>query len=181
MNCNYLNQRVITDYVTGKSVLDIGAEANRQAVEKYLVEEKGYTRDQIIVDMELVLEISGEPYRTRLDLVVFMDNLPVMVIKCAAGSLFSREREVIYAARVAQKQPIPIAVASDGHDAVIFDAMERKLIGQGLASIPSPEDARQILKNTKQINVTTDKREKERIIFRSYDIMNVNVPDEDVR
>lgn len=177
MPTNFSNQQVITDFVTGKSVLDIGPEANRQAVEKYLVNEKGYDRTQIVVDMDLVLEITGKPYRTKLDLVIFVENQPIMVIKCAAGSLGSREREVIYAARVAQKYPIPIAIASDGHDALIFDAIARKQIGQGLESIPASEEGRQILKNTDFLKLPDDKLEKEKIIFRSYDTLNVNVSD----
>ncbi len=179
MPCNLSNQQVITDFVTGKSVLDIGPEANRQAVEKYLVNEKGYDRAQIVVDMDLVLEITGKPYRTKLDLVVFADNQPFMVIKCAAGSLGSREREVIYAARVAQKHPIPIAVASDGHDALVFNAITRKQIGQGLESIPTPEKGVEILKDYKALILPEDKLEKEKIIFRSYDTLNVNVADRD--
>jgi len=166
---------VITDYITGKPVLDVGPEANRQAVEKYLVEKKGYVRDDIVVDMALSVDVSGEPYRTTLDLVVFVDNNPFMVIKCVAGSLDSREREVVYAARVARAdRPIPVAVASDGQWALVFDATTRKAMGQGLEAIPSPEQARALSQTMSAAPIPADRLEKEKIIFRSYDIMNVN-------
>ena len=174
MTASFSNHRVITDFVTGKSVLDIGPEANRQAVEKYLVNEKGYARSDIIVDMAISLEISGKPYRTKLDLAVFVDNMFLMVIKCAAGSLDSREREVVYAARVAAEKPVPVAVASDGQTALVFDAIARKRIGEGLEAIPSPERGRRIIAETKAVSMPPQRREKEKIIFRSYDIMNVN-------
>jgi hypothetical protein len=164
---------VITDFVTGKPVLDVGCEANRQAVEKYLVQ-RGYARTDIAVDMEVSLTVAGEPYRTKLDLVVFVDSRAVMVIKCAAGSLGSREREVVYAARVMQDSPVPIAVASDGKTALVFDAIARKPIGQGLEAIPSPAAARSIIENTKDIFLPADRTEREKIIFRSYDIIDVN-------
>ncbi len=174
MACGFSNHRVITDFVTGKPVLDVGAEANRQAVEKYLVNEKGYERKDIQVDMDLFLDVSGGPYRTKLDLVVFVDGNMFMVIKCAAGSLGSREREVVYAARIAGERPIPLAVASDGHTALVFNAITRKLIGEGLDAIPSPQTARQMIAEMKADVLPADRREKEKIIFRSYDILNVN-------
>ena len=162
------------DFVTGKSIIDIGPEANRQAVEKYLVNNKGYAREDILVDMELSLTVAGEAYHTKLDLVVMVDGSPFMVIKCAAGALGSREREVVYAARVAQEIPIPFAVASDGQTALVFDAVTRNQIGQGLEAIPSPEQAKQLILNTKAVSLSSERREREKIIFRSYDMMNVN-------
>ncbi|MFO8111067.1 MAG: type I restriction enzyme HsdR N-terminal domain-containing protein [Desulfosalsimonadaceae bacterium] len=174
MTANFSNHRVITDFVTGKPVLDVGPEANRQAVEKYLVNEKGYAREEIVVDMDLILDVSGKPYHTKLDLVVFVDHTMFMVVKCAAGSLGSREREAVYAARIAGERPMPIAIASDGHSALVFDAIRRKQIGSGLDAIPSPETARQILAKTSAVPLPADRQEKEKIIFRSYDIMNVN-------
>ncbi len=174
MAAGFSNHSVMTDFVTGKPVLDVGAEANRQAVEKYLVNEKGYDRKDIQVDMDLFLEVSGSPYRTKLDLVVFVDGNMFMVIKCAAGSLGSREREVVYAARIAGERPIPVAVASDGHTALVFNAVTRRRIGEGLDAIPAPEKARRMLAEMKIDALPADRLEKERIIFRSYDILNVN-------
>ena len=37
-----------TDYVTGKEIPNIGAEQNRQAVERFLVEKKGFSKQDII-------------------------------------------------------------------------------------------------------------------------------------
>lgn len=168
------NHPVLTDYVTGRPVLDVGPEANRQAVEKFLVENKGYDKSDILVDMPLRLDIGGKPYDTRLDLVVQVDGNPFMVIRCVAGSLDSREREVIYAARVAGKTPMPVAAASDGHTALVFDAIRRKPSGEGLEAIPSPDEARKIAASSKVQPISADRLEKEKIIFRSYDIQNVN-------
>lgn len=165
---------MITDYVTEKQVPDIGAEANRQAVERYLVDEKGYPRESIVVDMELTLTVAGEPYRTRLDLVIFINSEPFMVIKCAAGSLDSREREVIAAARIIGNRPVLRAVASDGKTAVVYDVVTKKVIGRGLDQIPSPDAARRLLRENPTVPFPAERLEKEKIIFRSYDLMNVN-------
>ena len=62
----------ITDYITGEKIPDVGSEANRQRVERYLVAEKGYTKDDIEVDAPLEMTIGDAPYRSRVDLVVSM-------------------------------------------------------------------------------------------------------------
>lgn len=170
-----MRYKAITDFVTGRPVLDVGAEANRQAVEKYLVDKKGYHRNDIAVDMPVSLEVSGEPYHTTLDLVVFVGSRAFMVIKCVAGSLGSREREVVYAARVARAPVIiPVAVASDGYSALVFDAADRKRMGEGMEAMPSPESAREIIAQTRDVPRSANRLEKEKIIFRSYDIQNVD-------
>ena len=167
--------QMITDFVTGKFVPDVGAEANRQAVERYLVNEKGYRRKDICVDMVLDLEVAGEHYQTRLDLVVFADGEAGVVIKCAAGSLDSREKEVISAARVAFERPVAYAAATDGQTALVYDAVNRKKCGRELASLPSPAALRQKVQQDPPEAIAPERLEKEKIIFRSYDLMNVNV------
>ena len=109
---------MITDFVTGREVPNVGAEENRQAVEKLLVEEKGYLKEAIKVDVDIAITVAGEPYRSQIDLVVSADGgqMPFMVIKCAAGSLGSREREIVAAARLLEEYQIPRAVVSDGRN-----------------------------------------------------------------
>ncbi len=175
MNTTDQHQAMVTDYATGKSIPDIGAEANRQAIERFLIDIKGYAREDLVVNYDVNLEIAGQPYRTQLDLVIVIDGQPAMVFKCAAGSLDSRQREVIAAARVAFARPVAFAVASDGKTALVYDAIHKKLRGQGLDQIPSPETVREMAAHLQTDPLPADRLEKEKIIFRSYDIMNVNV------
>ena len=46
----------ISDFITGRPKANAGAEANRQAVERLLVESKGYDRQEIEVDAPITLE-----------------------------------------------------------------------------------------------------------------------------
>ena len=116
---------MITDFVTGREVPNVGAEENRQAVEKLLVEEKGYLQEDIKVDVDIAITVAGEPYRSQVDLVVSADGgqTHFMVIKCAAGSLGSREREIVAAARLLDEYQIPFAVVSDGQTAIVLDTV----------------------------------------------------------
>jgi len=168
---------MITDFITGQPIPDMGAEANRQAVERLLVRDKGYTKKDIDVDVEMVLTVAGERYRTRLDLVVRVGGTRYMVIKCAAGSLGSREREVIAAARLLDENyQIPLAVVSDGETAIVIDTVTGKKLGEGLDAIPSKDMAESRLLRLDPVPLDENRREREKLIFRSYDMMNVNRP-----
>jgi len=166
---------MIIDYITQRPVPDIGVEAIRQEMERYLVERKGYAKSDIEVDAEINIDISGDVYRSQLDLVVSAGGRRFMVIKCAAGSLESRQREVIAAARVLETVQIPYSVAADGKTAVIFDTASGKKIAEGLTAIPSRSEAIDKLATCQPVAVSKERLEKEKIIFRSYDSMNVNV------
>ena len=106
---NEKEQDMIEDYITGNIIPNVGAEEVRQRVEKFLVEEKGYAKKDIAVDADIHIEIDGQPYDSQLDLVVSVDGKEFMVVKCAAGSLESRQREVVSAARILAISPLPHA------------------------------------------------------------------------
>ena len=168
---------MITDFVTGREVPNVGAEENRQAVEKFLISEKGYSKEDIQVDVDLAITVAGEPYRSQVDLVVSPDGgrTRFMVIKCAAGSLGSREREIVAAARLLDEYQIPRAVVSDGQSAVVLDTVAGKKIGDGLDAIPSRQQAIDELQSLILTPFPPERREREKLIFRTYDIENVNV------
>jgi hypothetical protein len=168
---------MLTDFVTGRQVPNVGAEENRQELEKFLVERRGYRKEDIEVDVDMAITVAGEPYHSQVDLVVSADGgkTRLMVIKCAAGSLGSREREIIAAARLLDEYQIPWAVVSDGKTAIVLDTISGKKVGDGLDAIPSRQEAIGRLKSFKPVDFPKDRREREKLVFRTYDIENVNV------
>jgi hypothetical protein len=168
---------MVTDFVTGREIPNIGAEENRQAVAQYLVNEKGYSKDDIEVDVKIEMVIGGENYCSRVDLVVKKpeDNQLIMAIKCAAGSIGSREREIIAAARLLDDYQIPFAVVSDGKTAILLDTVSGKKTGAGMAAIPSKEKVTRMLESYQPVRLAADRLEREKLIFRTYDSENVNV------
>jgi hypothetical protein len=165
----------IVDYATGKALVNIGAEENRQAVERFLIRSKGYRKTDIDIDVDMEIRIADEIYTTRVDLVVVVSGLRFALFKCAAGSLGSREREAVAAARLLDSYQIPIAVVSDGKDAFVLDTVTGKKTGEGLDAIPSREAAIAYLRSVTLLPFPRKRREKEKLIFRSYDVLNVNV------
>lgn len=165
----------IKDYVTGKKIALVGAEENRQTVARRLIAEKGYDREDLRSSVPISVAIGSEFYHSKVDLVIVLEEKVVAVIKCAAGSLGSREREAVAAARLLAARPIALAVVSDGQTATVLDAQTGKILGKGWESIPTKEEA---LKNWAAVSpaeLPPERRRKEALIFRSYDSMNVNV------
>lgn len=168
---------MITDFVTGKEIPNVGAEENRQMVERFLVAEKGFSKEDIAVDVDIELTVAGEPYCSQIDLVVSIDggSTRFMAIKCAAASLGSREREILAAARLLDENQLPYSVVSDGRTAIVLDTVSGKKVGEGLNAILSKAEARYKLEGIKPVPFPKEKREREKLIFRSFDSMNVNV------
>ena len=167
----------LTDYLTGNIIPDVGAESHRQAVLRFLVEEKGYARDALWVDAPIHTRIAGSLYHAKIDLIVKAGDpsSPFMAFKCCAGSLGSREREIVAAARIFDATMIPIAVVSDGRDATVIDTATGKPISYGLASLPSPQEADHRLVVKASEPYPDDRLEREKLIFRTYDQDNVNI------
>jgi hypothetical protein len=166
---------MLVDFVTGKRVANIGAEEKRQLVERFLVEVKGFDKDDIEVDAELAFSVGGLEVRSNVDLVVRSAGRRFMVLRCVPGSLVSRERETLAAARVLDDYEIPFAVVTDGSDAEVLDTATGEVIGRGMAAIPSKEQAGGFLEGRELHPLPREKLQRERIIYRSYDLENVNV------
>ncbi len=173
------NPDVIVDFITGETVPNLGAEVNRQRIERYLIEAKGYRREDVLVNAPMSVEIDGEVYRSAVDLIVQVENRRLIAIKCAAGSLGSREREIVSAARLYETSPLPLAVVSDGSNATVLDAATGKKRGDGLAAIPSRSEAVILAQTDPLPPMAPDRLARECLIFRSYDAMNVNVHRQD--
>jgi len=165
----------ITDFITGRKIPNVGSEMNRQAVERFLVEEKEFSRENIKVDTDIYLDISGEVYHSQIDLIICIDEKNCMLFKCCSGSIGSHEREALSAARLVDKYQIPLSVISDGKSAIILDTISGKKLSEGLETIPSKRELQKLLKTIKFTAYPEEKKEREKLIFRSYDEMSVNI------
>ncbi len=164
-----------TDYITGETVPLVGAEENLQKTARRLVNEKGYAREDLRRSVPIELSIGAESYRSRLDLVVSVAGKSIMVIKCAAGSLGSREREALAGARLLESRPIPLSVVSDGENVIVLSTENGKTLGNDWEVLPNKESALSQLAEQELDHLSEDRKRKESLIFRTYDSMNVNV------
>jgi len=166
---------MLFDFVTGNKVPNIGAEEIRQQVERFLVETKGYSKEDIEVDAPLQFTIGHEEIRSNVDLVVSVSGKRFMVVRCVPGSLGSRHRETLAAARLLDARQIPLSVVTDGRDAELLDTVTGDVLEQGMEAIPSKDEAIQRMGHMELKPFPKERLDREKIIFRSYDEMNINV------
>ena len=168
---------MITDFVTGKDLPNIGAEENRQVIERFLIEQKGYLKEDLQIDADIEMKVAGEIYRSQLDLVISADGgkTRFMAIRCVAGSLGSREREIVAAARLLDNYQIPFSIVSNGQTAIVLDTVSGKKTGEGMDAIPSKKEALEKLESLELLPFPKDRLEREKMIFRTFDSENVNV------
>ena len=164
----------IKDCLTGEMVPDIGAERNRQEILGFLTEKKGFSRDSIIPRYPLELRIGEDIYSSSIDIVVMSGQRPMLAIRCVAGSVASAEREIIAAARIACEGQIPLALATDGEEAFLFNALTGKPMSRGLDSIPSKDDLAILAETLPLLILDKDRLDRMKVIFRTYDMENVN-------
>ena len=167
---------MIDDFITGEPLPNVGSEENRQVVERFLVEEKGFDKWEIMVDADIEVLFKGKPYKSTVDLVVSVEDTRFMAVKCVAGAVETWEREILAAARVFEKDyQIPYCVVCDGQNALVIETATGKRVGDSKDSIFSKEEAERFLQSAVLTPLGEKRREKEQIIFRSYDMENINV------
>nr|WP_321398536.1 type I restriction enzyme HsdR N-terminal domain-containing protein [uncultured Desulfobacter sp.] len=164
----------VTDYITGKEIDNVGAEASRQIFEKFLVETKGYDKSDVLVDVPLTVQFKGEDYPSVIDLVVKVEDRPFMAVTCVAGSIGSYEREILAGARLVYDDIVPFAVSTDARNVIIKDTRTGETIGQGLDAIPDHSQALKMIKEIDPTPLDPAKRSGEMIIYRSFNLEKVN-------
>jgi hypothetical protein len=159
----------IIDFITGQLFIDTDDEGIRQKIERLLVEDKGYSKKDIEVDREFEIVIGKEINRSKVDLIVSVEEKIFMIIKCARGSLVSREREILSCARILDVYQIPLAVITNGEDAEVLDTISGEVIGNGLEAIPSKTQALEAIKKIEFKKLQDERIEKEKRIFLAFD------------
>jgi len=160
------------DYVTGETIVDTDDERYRQQLYQMLVVEKGYARTDLEVRRTIETLFNKQFVVSRITVVVCLNGRRLMVIRYAPGSLVTRERAAIAAARVLDEdQQIPLAVVTNGEDAELLDSLTGKVLATGLSAIP---DCRQLAELTGNMVLEpfadARKRERELRILNAFDI-----------
>ncbi len=126
----------LNDYLTGEELTDTDDERLRQEISKFMVMEKGYAKEELIPRLFVETLFTNNFVRSTIDLTVQIGGRQIMIIRYGPGSMVSRERSAIAAARVLNRQyQIPLAVVTNGRDAELIDTQSGRILGNGLESI----------------------------------------------
>ena len=159
------------DYVTGEELVDTDDERVRQQILRLMVEEKGYAKECLQPRLTIETLFAKQFVVSKIDLVVKINGLRLLLLRYGPGSLVSRERSAIAAARVLDPgQRIPLAVVTNGADAELLDTYSGMVLGNGLAAIPSLGELEAKVDLLEFSPYPEEKRERELRILNAYDV-----------
>lgn len=169
---HHLVYGTLSDYLTGEELTDTDDERIRQSITRMMVEKKGYENSELIPRSFIDTLFTHHFVRSTIDLTVSIRNMAFMIIRYGPGSLVSRERAAIAAARVIHPDyRIPLAVVTNGLEAELLNTVTGKILGNGLDSIPDRTAASILLPTLtflpKQEGM---KLEREKRILNAFDV-----------
>jgi len=159
------------DFLTGEDLADTDDERRRQRIARFLVERLGYGKDEITPRLTITTSFAGRTSVSRIDFAVKLEGREFMLIRYAPGSLVSRERAAVAAARVlVPDYRVPLVVVTNGQDAELLDSGDGGVLARGLAAIPARNSALDMM-NDLEFSPFFDegKRERELRILNAFD------------
>lgn len=162
----------LKDYITGEELPDTDDERYRQQLARFMVEEKGYDVSELQPRLVIETQFKGNFVRSVVELTVCVNDRRMMVIRYGPGSLVTRERPAIAAARILQPDyRIPLAVVTNLRDAELLETKSGKVLGTGMAAIP---DRRKLTAMVQDLEfepfADNERREKEARILNVFDV-----------
>lgn len=161
----------LADFLTGEALVDTDDERYRQQLARLLVEEKGFARNEIEPRLAIETLFAGQFVTSRIDFVLRLAGRRLLLLRYAPGSLVTRERPALAAARVLNpKQVIPLTVVTNGEDAELLDSWSGKVLDQGLAAIPGRDALLALAPELVGKPLPPGRREPELRIMNAFDV-----------
>ncbi len=172
IHSHHLIYGTLFDYLTKEELTDTDDERLRQQLSQFMVEKKGYATEELTPRLYIDTLFTRHFVRSTIDLTVSLSGKQFMIIRYGPGSLVSRERSAIAAARVLNPDyRIPLAVVTNAQDAELIDTDTGKVLHVGLDAIPDRSAAELLLPTLTFSPRPTDKRlEHELRILNAFDI-----------
>ena len=169
---HHLVYGTLSDYLTGEELVDTDDERIRQQISRLMVEELGYQREELQPRLCIETLFTRNFVTSTIDLTVELEQKQMMIVRYGPGSLVSRERSALAAARVLNENyRIPLAVVTNGRDALLLDTISTTVLDQGMQAIPDRTQALKMLPSLIFLPPQDDeKRLREKRILNAFDL-----------
>ncbi len=169
---HHLVYGTLHDYLTGEELPDTDDERLRQQLQRLMVQEKGYARKDLEPRLTIESTFNGIYVRSVIDLTVSIQGKRLFVLRYGPGSLVTREKPALAAARVLDETYcIPLAVVTNGRDAELLETSSGKVLATGMEAIPDRKEATTLLlKHTCQPLVDEAVRERTLRVLNAFDL-----------
>ena len=141
----------------------------REEVIKKLLSEKGFSKDDMEFGQAVKVELDGKKYVSPVDIIIKMDGKRVLMIKCAPGSVVTRENQLLAAARLLDEYQIPLACQTNGDEIEVLDVLNGKVIAEGWEKFPTRDELVRMCGDLKFEPLPEKYRIRESRILRLYD------------
>jgi len=159
------------DFVTGQPIVDTHDERARQKIARFLVEHKGYRKEDIEPRSKIPLRVDGKRATARVDFVIRVGGKAFAIVIFGPGSLVSRERPALAAARLVERYEVPFAVVTNGENAEVLETRSGRVIAEGLEAIPSREEALERIGALTFEELSEERLEREQRILYAFDVL----------
>jgi hypothetical protein len=160
----------ITDFITGKTIIDTHDERYRQKIARLLINHKGYQKNDIKPRKGLLVQAGKNRAVIKIDFLINLSGKVCMIIKFGPGSIVTRRRPLLAASRVLTPYQIPIAVVTNGEDAEVLEGASGRVISPGLETIPSREQLIEIINTDLFSRIPAKRAEMESRILYCYEV-----------
>ena len=169
---HHLVYGTLNDYLTGEELVDTDDERIRQQISTMLVEELGVSPDYWQPRLTIETLFTRNFVTSTIDVTVKIEGRQVMIVRYGPGSLVSRERSALAAARVLNDEyRIPLAVVTNGRDALLLDTITGDVLGQGMEVIPDRQKLAAMLPALVFLPPQDeDKRQREKRVLNAFDL-----------
>jgi len=171
MGTSHLVMGELTDYLTGQTLPDTHDERLIQQISRFLVEDKGFSREDILSRKKMSLTVDGKTGTVVVHFIILINHVAFAVGMYGPGSIVTRQRPAIAVARLVEDHVVPYAFITNGRDANLLDSNSGKVIGKDLNSIYSKTEALQLFRKIHLQKLSEDRREKEQRILYTMDIL----------
>lgn len=127
----------LRDYLTGEELPDTDDERCRQQLARLMVEELGYGAGELEPRLKIETRFNDQTVVSLIELAVKIRDRRVMIIRYGPGSLVTRERPAIAAARILEPgYRIPLAVVTNCRDAELLETKTGQVLDAGMKAVP---------------------------------------------
>lgn len=155
------------DLITGQPLTDAHDEPALLEAEELLLG-LGYRPEQVAVGLCRELRVDDQPMSVRADLLIKVENQPALVMRCARGSLVTREREAVATARLISDPWTPLAGVFNGEGALLLEVGTGQVLAEGLQAIPGPQELARLWAAYPPHSPTTDQLRKAAGVYQAY-------------
>ncbi len=162
----------LTDYLTEAELPDTDDERIRQQLARMLVEEKGYAKEELEPRLVIETTFNSIYVRSLIELSVQVEGKRLFLLRYGPGSLVTREKPAIAAARVFEPgYRIPFVVVTNGRDAEFLETERGQVLATGMEAIPDRARAGE-LRTEAKFEPYTDpgQRDKALRILNAFDL-----------